>query len=400
MLKDKRCFALLLANKDVDLLGIVQELALKYQIRFNRAKLDGDDKYSYVLYTKSNEFMYIYNAVRNKNIRFLWKSNSFFGMINCVDDSGLINIIYFIKDKDIGAGKIEGDIVTPNLKPQFKNMKKVQLVSSKQLDEEHPYEYEHFCFYLEEILSSDEILYKLNNCVTEFYHKQLLDNTDALEYLKSRNINNKTIDELNLGYASKDISLYDYLVEYDYAKMAIFASKLVKKKDKSNTFVDRIIFPIINEEGQVVSFGGRTINDDKPKYINGAETLIYSKDRNIYGINISKDYAQDGLIIVEGYFDYIALYQAGIKNVVALLGTAISDEQIELIKRYTNKVTLILNSDLAGKRASLKIGEKLKQYDIDYSNIKIKNAKDVDEFINNYGIDEFKRLLQKDDLEA
>lgn len=400
MLKDKRCFALLLANKDVDLLGIVQELALKYQIRFNRAKLDGDDKYSYVLYTKSNEFMYIYNAVRNKNIRFLWKSNSFFGMINCVDDSGLINIIYFIKDKDIGAGKIEGDIVTPNLKPQFKNMKKVQLVSSKQLDEEHPYEYEHFCFYLEEILSSDEILYKLNNCVTEFYHKQLLDNTDALEYLKSRNINNKTIDELNLGYASKDISLYDYLVEYDYAKMAIFASKLVKKKDKSNTFVDRIIFPIINEEGQVVSFGGRTINDDKPKYINGAETLIYSKDRNIYGINISKDYAQDGLIIVEGYFDYIALYQAGIKNVVALLGTAISDEQIELIKRYTNKVTLILNSDLAGKRASLKIGEKLKQYDIDYSNIKIKNAKDVDKFINKYGIDEFKKLLQKDDLEA
>lgn len=400
MLKDKRCFALLLANKDVDLLGIVQELALKYQIRFNRAKLDGDDKYSYVLYTKSNEFMYIYNAVRNKNIRFLWKSNSFFGMINCVDDSGLINIIYFIKDKDIGAGKIEGDIVTPNLKPQFKNMKKVQLVSSKQLDEEHPYEYEHFCFYLEEILSSDEILYKLNNCVTEFYHKQLLDNTDALEYLKSRNINNKTIDELNLGYASKDISLYDYLVEYDYAKMAIFASKLVKKKDKSNTFVDRIIFPIINEEGQVVSFGGRTINDDKPKYINGAETLIYSKDRNIYGINISKDYAQDGLIIVEGYFDYIALYQAGIKNVVALLGTAISDEQIELIKRYTNKVTLILNSDLAGQRASLKIGEKLKQYDIDYSNIKIKNAKDVDKFINKYGIDEFKKLLQKDDLEA
>lgn len=400
MLKNKRCFALLLANKDVDLLGIVQKLALKYQIRFNRVKLDGDDKYSYVLYTKSNEFMCVYNAVRNKNIRFLWKSNSFFGMVDYVDDSGLVNIIYFIKDKDTGAGKIEGDIVTPNLKLQFKNMKKVQLVSSKQLDDEHPYEHEHFCFYLEEILDSDEILYKLNNCITEFYHKQLLDNTDALEYLKSRNINDKTIEKLNLGYASKDISLYDYLVEYDYAKMAIFASKLVKKKDKSNTFADRIIFPIINEEGQVVSFGGRTINDDKPKYINGAETLIYSKANNLYGINISKNYAQDGLIIVEGYFDFITLYQAGIKNVVALLGTGISDEQIELIKRYTNKVTLILNSDLAGQKASLKICEKLKQYDIDYSNIKIKNVKDVDVFINKYGIDEFNKLLQKDDLEA
>lgn len=400
MLKNKRCFALLLANKDVDLLGIVQKLALKYQIRFNRVKLDGDDKYSYVLYTKSNEFTCVYNAVRNKNIRFLWKSNSFFGMVDYVDDSGLVNIIYFIKDKDTGAGKIEGDIVTPNLKLQFKNMKKVQLVSSKQLDDEHPYEHEHFCFYLEEILDSDEILYKLNNCITEFYHKQLLDNTDALEYLKSRNINDKTIEKLNLGYASKDISLYDYLVEYDYAKMAIFASKLVKKKDKSNTFADRIIFPIINEEGQVVSFGGRTINDDKPKYINGAETLINSKANNLYGINISKNYAQDGLIIVEGYFDFITLYQAGIKNVVALLGTGISDEQIELIKRYTNKVTLILNSDLAGQKASLKICEKLKQYDIDYSNIKIKNVKDVDEFINKYGIDEFNKLLQKDDLEA
>ena len=151
MLKNKRCFTILLPNKCVNLLDIVHKLALNHHIRFNKVKIDGYDEYSYVLYTKRNEFKYIYNAVKNKNIRFLWKDNSFFGMVDYVDDSGFVEIIYFLTDKDAGNGKIEGDIITSNLKLQYKNMKKVQLVSSQQLDEENPQEYEHFCFYLKEI---------------------------------------------------------------------------------------------------------------------------------------------------------------------------------------------------------------------------------------------------------
>ena len=151
MLKNKRCFALLLPNKGVNLLDIVHKLALNHHIRFNKSQIDGYDEYGYVLYTKRNEFKYIYNAVKNKNVRFLWKDNSFFGMVDYVDDSGFVEIIYFLTDKDAGNGKVEGYIITPNLKLQYKNMKKVQLVSSEQLDEENPQEYEHFCFYIKEI---------------------------------------------------------------------------------------------------------------------------------------------------------------------------------------------------------------------------------------------------------
>ena len=149
MLKDRKYFAILLANKGVNLLEIVKELSLKHNIKYNRAKLEGDDEYSYVLYMKPNDTWKIANAVKNKHIKFLSKENIISGIID-VNDKGDLLYIYGLSDTDTGAGKIEGDIITPNLKPQFKNMKKVQLVSSKQLDEEHPYEYEHFCFYLRE----------------------------------------------------------------------------------------------------------------------------------------------------------------------------------------------------------------------------------------------------------
>ena len=99
MLKNKRCFALLLPNKGVNLLDIVHKLALNHHIKFNKVKIDGYDEYSYVLYTKRNEFKYIYNAVKNKNIRFLWKDNSFFGMVDYVDDSGFVEFIYFLTNK-------------------------------------------------------------------------------------------------------------------------------------------------------------------------------------------------------------------------------------------------------------------------------------------------------------
>lgn len=239
-----------------------------------------------------------------------------------------------------------------------------------------------------------QILYELNEKVAEFYHKQLY--TVALEYLKSRNINNNTIIGLKIGYASDDNSLYSYLKEEGYTDDVILASGLCSKKEDdgfTDRYKNRIIFPIINEENKVVAFGARVLDDSKPKYINSPENIIYSKGRNLYGINIAKDYADKGLILVEGYMDLATMYQAGFKNVVALLGTAITDEQIELIKKYTNKVILIFDSDLAGQCATNRAIEKFKAYDIKYTNIKLEGAKDVDEFINKYDIDSLKNLL-------
>ena len=242
-----------------------------------------------------------------------------------------------------------------------------------------------------------QILYELNEKVAEFYHKQLYNYDEALEYFKLRSINNNTIEDLKLGYASDDNSLYNYLKEEGYTDDVILASGLCNKKE-DNCFTDRyknrIIFPIINEENKVVAFGARVLDDSKPKYINSPENLIYSKGRNLYGINIAKYYAQDGLILVEGYIDFVTMYQAGFKNVVSVLGNAIATAQAELIKKYTNKVILLLDSDMAGQCATERAIEKFKAYDIKYTNIKLEGAKDVDEFINKYGAKKIKETLK------
>ena len=227
-----------------------------------------------------------------------------------------------------------------------------------------------------------EQLYEINEIVAEFYHKQLYNYDEALEYFKLRSINNNTREDLKLGYASDDNSLYSYLVS---------------KNEDGNIFDryrNRIIFPIINKANKVVAFGARVLDDSKPKYINSPENLIYSKGRNLYGINIAKYYAQDGLILVEGYIDFVTMYQAGFKNVVSVLGNAIATAQAELIKKYTNKVILLLDSDMAGQCATERAIEKFKAYDIKYTNIKLEGAKDVDEFINKYGAKKIKETLK------
>ena len=242
-----------------------------------------------------------------------------------------------------------------------------------------------------------EQLYEINEIVAEFYHKQLYNYNEALEYFKLRSINNNTIEDLKLGYASDDNSLYDYLKEKAYSNDIILAASLVSKNEDGNIFDryrNRIIFPIINKTNKVVAFGARVLDDSKPKYINSPENLIYSKGRNLYGINIAKDYAKDGLILVEGYIDFVTMYQAGFKNVVALLGNATATAQAELIKKYTNKVILLLDSDMAGQCAAERAIEKFKAYDIKYTNIKLEGAKDVDEFINKYGAEKIKETLK------
>lgn len=242
-------------------------------------------------------------------------------------------------------------------------------------------------------------LYKINEKVLEFYHKQLQSSELALKYLAKRKINNDAIKEFKIGYSTDNNSLYEYLKEQEYTEDDILASKLVFKDEDGNIvdrFKNRIIFPIFNEQEQVVAFTGRTINNSTPKYITTSDNMIYTKAQNLYGINLAKKYSQEYLVLTEGSTDVITLNQYGIKNVVALLGTAMTDEQAQLIKKYTNNVIIVLDSDLPGKQASLRAKETLEKIDIQCRVITLNDAKDPDEYVKKYGIENFIGKLEND----
>lgn len=147
MSKDRKSFAILLADTQTDLIVIVQNISIRKHIKYNRIKLKDDTEYSYVLYTEPQDKQYIFDMCRNKKIKIIWKDKDVFFIIDFKNNTKG-DIICYLSNEDEGAGKIEGDMVTLNLKSQFKNLKKVQLVSSKQLDDEQPYNYEHFVFYI------------------------------------------------------------------------------------------------------------------------------------------------------------------------------------------------------------------------------------------------------------
>ncbi len=243
----------------------------------------------------------------------------------------------------------------------------------------------------------EQKLYELNEKATEIYHRELYRSYTALSYFSKRHIQLNTIEAFRIGYASGLYNLYEYLKCDGFNDDDIIASGLVKRQEDGSIverYRNRIIFPIINEDNKIVAFGGRVIDDKfKPKYLNSPETKIFSKGKNLYGIHRAKNYAEDGIILVEGYIDVITLNKAGIKNVVASLGTAISSSQIELIKKYTNKIYIAFDSDKAGKIATLRILKYLEDEDVDVKFIHLKEAKDPDEYVNKYGVEKFKNLL-------
>lgn len=237
---------------------------------------------------------------------------------------------------------------------------------------------------------------EINEFATKFYQEQLSKSEKAQEYLKQRDINQKSIKEFKIGFSGEFDELYQALKAKGLGEEEILESGLVEKAD-NGTYIDRyrnrIMFPTCDAKGNVIAFGGRVLDDTTPKYITTSDNAIYTKAQNLYGMNIAKDYCQEkSLIIVEGYFDVITLHQHGIKNVVALMGTAITEEQVRLIKRYTNKVLIILDADGAGQVATKRAIKLLEGFDIEYKCLRIDNAKDPDEFIRKFGSNEFKNL--------
>lgn len=252
-----------------------------------------------------------------------------------------------------------------------------------------------------ENISRRQRLYEMHlEAARYFFNALLIEKNKGYIYLKGRGLDEKTIKHFGLGYAFNNWgNLTKYLVSRGYNEEELVQGGLsVQKKDRNgyiDRFVNRIIFPIFDIRGKVIGFGGRVLDNSLPKYLNSPETSIFNKRYNLYGLNFAKKYIQDEtLIVVEGYMDVISLWQYGIKNVVASLGTALTKEQGQLIKRYAKKAILAYDSDDAGIKATLKGMELLNELGIEVRILKLDNVKDPDEYIRKRGIGEFRMCLK------
>ena len=247
-----------------------------------------------------------------------------------------------------------------------------------------------------------ENLVAVNRDANVFFQNSLIksnNGTKALFYLNKRGISQESINDFRLGYAPAG---WDNLVTYflKNKKSLSFVEKtglLVSKKDNKgfyDRFRDRIIFPIIDVNSQIIGFGGRVMDNSKPKYLNSPETVLYNKSRSLYGLNMSKNECRkSGIVyIVEGYFDLVALYQHGIKNVVATLGTAITESHVRLLKGFIGKngrIVLVYDSDEAGLKAAQR---SIKFFDKEYADARIltlPDGYDPDSYIFKFGKESF-----------
>ena len=233
-----------------------------------------------------------------------------------------------------------------------------------------------------------------------YYFSNLITSKNpGYNYLRNRGLDDKIIKKFGLGYSLKSWdSLKNYLLSKGYTNEELSECGLITYKKENNKsydkFRNRVMFPIFDYRGNVIGFGGRVLDDSEPKYLNSPDTLIFNKRFNLYGLNFSrKEIIDKTIILVEGYMDLISLYQYGIKNVVATLGTALTDQQGMLIKRYADSAIISYDSDDAGIKATLRAIDILTKLDINVKVLNLKDCKDPDEFMRKYGIDEFKKAI-------
>ena len=238
-------------------------------------------------------------------------------------------------------------------------------------------------------------VYKVNQFTADFYHQNLYKPTAkmAQEYVKKRKLNQETLEAYKIGFSGKFDELYKALKQQGFEEKEILESGLVNKND-NGTYIDRyrnrLMFPICDARGKVIAFGGRVLDDSKPKYINSPENVVYSKGRHLFGLNVAKKDSAKRLIIVEGYMDVISLHQRGITNVVGALGTALTEQQGWLLRKSTEQVILGFDADGAGQTAVARSMEILQNMGCDMRVLQIEGAKDPDEYIVKFGEGRFK----------
>lgn len=243
-----------------------------------------------------------------------------------------------------------------------------------------------------------EIIFNINKETARYFHENLLDDNNALEYLYKRGLNEKTIRAYGIGYSKNSWdALLSFLTKKGYSETQIEKAGLVIKHSDGNRHYDRfrgrIMFPIIDIRGRIIGFGGRTTGDAQPKYLNSPDTPVFSKGNNLYGINIAKKYSRNRIILVEGYMDVVSLYQHKFNYCVASLGTALTPNQSKLLKRYSNDIYICYDSDNAGLNAANRALDIMKEENINARVILLPDGKDPDEFIKENGSNRFEYFL-------
>ena len=235
-------------------------------------------------------------------------------------------------------------------------------------------------------------VYEANREAARFFYAKLTapEGADALAYLRSRALADSTIRHFGLGFAPDDrFALGRHLRSKGFTEAEMVAANLVFKARSGRGVVDRfynrVMFPIIDVRGNVIAFGGRIMSDQKPKYLNTSDTLVFNKSANLFSLNNAKNSRSESLILCEGYMDVIALNQAGFTNAVATLGTALTAEQAALMKRYCKEVILCYDADEAGQKATARAIGILRSVGLVVRVISIPDGKDPDEFLRRHG---------------
>ncbi|MGF0032988.1 DNA primase [Bariatricus sp. SGI.154] len=245
------------------------------------------------------------------------------------------------------------------------------------------------------------VLLEINKLAAQYYYVQLKNSqgTQALSYLKNRELSDDTIKAFGLGYSNKySDDLYKYLRSKGYQTDMIAKAGLISMDERQGAydkFWNRVMFPIMDVNNRVIGFGGRVMGDAKPKYLNSPETMIFDKSRNLYGLNRARSSKKPYFLLCEGYMDVISLHQAGFTNAVASLGTALTPGHASLIKRYVQEVYLTYDSDEAGTKAALRAVPILRDVGITAKIIRMEPYKDPDEFIKNLGAEKFEERIHK-----
>ena len=240
---------------------------------------------------------------------------------------------------------------------------------------------------------------EMNREAARFYHSVLLspEGKVGYDYYIGRALSAATINHFGLGFAPNQWdALLKHMRAKGYQPAELVDAGLARKGQKGyyDNFRNRVMTPIIDVRGNVIAFGGRVLDDSKPKYINTGDTLVYKKTNELFALNFAKDSKEDALILCEGYMDVIAMHQAGFTNAVAGCGTALTTEQVRLISRYAKEVILTYDADEAGQKALQKAMALFDQTDVKVRIPALVGGKDPDEIIRTYGRDKFKGMLE------
>ena len=251
-----------------------------------------------------------------------------------------------------------------------------------------------------------ERLRALSKEAARFFRAQLFSpaGKEAQQYLLRRGVSSQTVARFGLGYAPDGwSSLLDTLTKSGYTKEELYEAGLVLQSKKGgyyDRFRNRLMFPIIDVRGNVIGFGGRVMDDSKPKYLNSPETIIFNKRKNLFALNVAKKSKAGMLILTEGYMDAIALHQYGFDCAVASLGTALTEEHAQLLAKYTQQVVLTYDGDEAGQNATRRAIPMLERAGLQVKILRMKGAKDPDEFLKKNGADAFRALLNQSENQA